>query len=207
MGIEAQGGKSIESISLSEAGDYSLFSLGGDLAIASVSAVVYLDIIEVDGVGIDPVKVQANLTFSPSGGLFELSTTGRMTSAIWNGELTIDVAEALQNQGITGNATKVSLTLTDTLAAASVPLTASHIGKSDLDIACGRGSRARDPGDVGRRPAGPVPDGRTTSARPPTGTYGPRALSRQRNSPDGSAAHRSITRPASAPPGGAGTKE
>jgi hypothetical protein len=135
MGIEALGGASIDEISLSEAGDYSLFNLGGPLAIASVSAVVYLDILEVDGVGIDPVKLQAKLIFSPSGGVFELSTNDWIPSTIWNGELTIDVTEALQNESIPGRATKVSLTLTDLLAAASGPQTASLINKSDLAIA------------------------------------------------------------------------
>jgi hypothetical protein len=135
MGIEALGGTSIEQISLSEAGDYTLFGLGSAAALASVSAAVYLDIIEVDGVAIDPVKVQANMVFSPSDGSFDIQADGPAVSAIWNGALVIDVAAALQSEGIVGDATAVTLTLSDMLAAASEPGAAAFINKSDLDIA------------------------------------------------------------------------
>lgn len=133
MTIEALGGGFIDEISLSEAGNYSLFS-GGALAKASVSAPVYLDILEVDGSSINPVKVRTQMIFSPSGGVFELSTFDWITTAPWTGELTIDVTEALQNAGIDGKATEVSLLLNDLLVAGGGPQTTSLINKTDLNI-------------------------------------------------------------------------
>ena len=134
MEIEAQGGKFIDSISLLEAGDYTLFGVPGAAALAWVSAAVYLDILEVDGIGIDPINVQANLIFSPSSGQFDLLTGGPALARIWNAELTIDVMQALQDKSIQGGATMVSLTLSNMLATASEPGAASFINKTDLDI-------------------------------------------------------------------------
>jgi hypothetical protein len=134
MGIAAQDGKSIDSISFSEAGDYTLFGVPGAAALAWVSAAVYLDILQVDGIGIDPINVQANLIFSPSSGQFDLLTGGPALARIWNAELTIDVTQALQDQNIQGGATKVSLILSNMLATASEPGAASFINKTDLDI-------------------------------------------------------------------------
>ena len=134
MGIEAQGSGVIDSISVLEAGDYTLFGVPDSVALASVSAAVYLDILEVDGIGIDPINVQANLVFSPTDGLFDLQTGGPALSRIWNGELVIDVAQALADNGIEGGASKVSLTLSNMLATANAPGAASFINKTDLDI-------------------------------------------------------------------------
>jgi hypothetical protein len=134
MGIEARAGGTIDSISLLESGDYTLFGLPGTLALASVSAAVYLDILEVDGIGIDPINLQANLIYSPSNGLFDLQTGGPALARIWNGELVIDVSQALADNGIEGGASKVSLTLSNMLATANGSGAASFINKTDLDI-------------------------------------------------------------------------
>ena len=72
MAIATQGGSSIDAIELLEAGDYTLIGAPGAGALALVSAAVYLDIVEVDGVGIDPISLQFELLFSPSGGQFDL---------------------------------------------------------------------------------------------------------------------------------------
>ena len=92
-------------------------------------------ILEVDGAGIDPINVQANMVFSPANGLFDLQSGGPALARIWNGELVIDVAQALADNGIEGGASKVSLTLSNMLATASEPGAASFINKTDLDIA------------------------------------------------------------------------
>ena len=134
MGIEAQGGGTIDSISLLEAGDYTLFGVPGTVALAAVSAAVYLDILEVDGIGIDPINVQANLVFSPTNGFFDFQTGGPALARIWNGELVIDVTQALADNNIAGGASKVSLTLSNMLASANESGAASFINKTDLDI-------------------------------------------------------------------------
>lgn len=134
MVIEAQGGAIIGTISLFEAGDYTLFGAPDSVALASVGAAVYLDILEVDGVGIDPINVLANLIFSPSNGLFDLQTGGPALARIWTGELVIDVTQALEDQDIEGAASKVSITLSNMLATANDSAAASFINKTDLGI-------------------------------------------------------------------------
>lgn len=134
MAIAAQGGSSIESISLSEAGDYTLLGVPGAAALASVSAAVYLDIVEVDGVGIDPINLRANPIFSPSNGQYALSPGESVLTGIWNGELTIDVTQALLDRGVPGAATEVWLTLSNVLATVTEPGAGSFINKTDLDI-------------------------------------------------------------------------
>ncbi len=135
MAIATQGGSFIDAIELLEAGDYTLIGAPGAAALALVSAAVYLDIVEVDGVGIDPISLQFELLFSPSGGQFDLSSGGPLLAGIWNGALMIDVAQALQDQEIHGGATKIWLTLSNVLATVSEPGAASFINKTDLDVA------------------------------------------------------------------------
>jgi hypothetical protein len=134
MDIEVLGNGIIDAITVLESGDYTLFGVPDATALASVRAAVYLDILEVDGKGIDPINVQANLVFTPSSGLFDLQTGGPALVEIWNGQLAIDVTQALENQSIQGGASKVSLTLSTMLASANAPGTASFINKADLDI-------------------------------------------------------------------------
>lgn len=134
MAIATQGGGSIDAIELLEAGDYTLIGVPGAPALASVSAAVYLDIVEVDGVGIDPISLQFEPVFSPSSGQFDLSTGGPLLAGIWNGALAIDVTQALRDRGIQGGATKVWLTLSNVLATLSGSDSASFINKTDLDI-------------------------------------------------------------------------
>jgi hypothetical protein len=132
--IATRGGRSIDAIELMEAGDYTLIGVPDGAALASVNASVYLDIVEVDGVGIDPISLQFEPVFSPSSGQLDLSAGGPFLAGIWNGALAIDVAQALRNRGIQGGATQVWLTLSNVLATASGPGSASFVNETDLDI-------------------------------------------------------------------------
>jgi hypothetical protein len=132
-GIEAQNGNSIDTISMSEAGTYTLFGMTEAAARASVGAIAFLNILEVDGIGITPINVQANLIFPSSSDEFVLPMGGE-AGGTWNGELTLDVTQALQDENIQGRATKVWLTVDDILFAMSDPGAESFIDKTDLDI-------------------------------------------------------------------------
>jgi hypothetical protein len=133
MEIEAQGSHSIDSISLSEAGAYTLVGPPG-AALAFVSAAVFVDILEVDEIGIDPINVRANLIFSPPSGQFDPLTGGPVPGSTWNGELAIDVTQALQDKNVQGGATKVWLTLSNLLVTMSDPGARSFINQTGLDI-------------------------------------------------------------------------
>ena len=110
-------------------------TLSGDTneAFAAVGAVYVLTILEVDGVAIDPVNRTLNMVFSPSDGDYFLSVDGILNALVWEGSLGVDVSAILDVEGIDGVATKVSLTLTNSLATASQAGTSAFIDKTQRD--------------------------------------------------------------------------
>lgn len=132
--VMAKPGQFIGSLLFSEAGDYTLGGTGGAGTFASVSAGFVIEVIEVDGVGINPVQFQASMTFSPSDGTYDLlndPATGQ-----WTGSLLADINAALINSNtpFVDGATKVTVTLDNTLATLSETDSQSHIEKTDFDI-------------------------------------------------------------------------
>lgn len=74
--IDAHAGSFIEKLMFSEAGDFSLSGFSND-AYADVSASFFVEVLEVDGVAIDPVNASTSMTFSPNAnGSFLLSVGG-----------------------------------------------------------------------------------------------------------------------------------
>src|SRR5580704_12513718 len=71
--IVALGGATIDQINVAEAGDYTL--AGGPAAVTtsvSVAAPVFLQIIQINGVGVSPIDVNTNVVFTPDGGNYNL---------------------------------------------------------------------------------------------------------------------------------------
>lgn len=132
--VEALQGNVITSMLFTEAGDYTLGGTGGAATFASVTADFVIEIIEVDGVGINPVQFQADMTFSPSDGNFDLANDP--ATGNWTGILNVDLNAALisENVPFVGGATKVSVTLDNTLATLSETDSQSHIEKRDFVI-------------------------------------------------------------------------
>ncbi len=121
----------LDLIDLNETGSYTLNGLSGN-ATADVSAIASVDILEVDGVPINTdVSFQQMFTFSPSGGSFSILEDGTGT-ATFSGGTVIDLDAALASAGIVGNATKIELLVTNTLAVASVSGTSARIEKDDF---------------------------------------------------------------------------
>jgi hypothetical protein len=138
--VVAKPGNGIEGITLSEAGNVTLLgnvAPGSMGTAAAVFAGGVLDIHEVDFVGIDHISVPFSLTFSPSGGTYFLGTDGGggpMFSSQWTGFVTLDVEAILVANGfaLDDDATKVSVNVTNTLAAVSQNATSALIGKNDV---------------------------------------------------------------------------
>lgn len=128
--IEALAGNAIPAVKIEEAGDYSLVGAGANTA-ASVTATFFLDIIEVDGVSIDPIKLQGSLDVS-GGGQYSPSPA----DGLWTGSKMFDIAAELvaNNVNYTLGATKVILTMDNTLATVSEAGTSALIAKKDLGI-------------------------------------------------------------------------
>lgn len=136
--ISAIGTNVIDSIFLSEAGDTSLARsiVSNEDAFTQVTANVFVDILEVDGSPINAINVSGQMSFTPSGGDYLLSTDGAGNPTFntsWSGNYFLDLGPILSANNITGDATKVSVALDNTLTASSGPNSSAFIAKKDFD--------------------------------------------------------------------------
>lgn len=139
MVVAAQG-KVINNLQFTEAGDT---TLGGspstDATFSSVTTDIFIDVIAIDGVNVPTIiNIQDSMTFTPSGGFFELNTDsggGFFYQTVWNGFVLIDIEQALIDQGIdfVNGATKINVAIDNTLSANSILGTSSFIKKKDFD--------------------------------------------------------------------------
>jgi len=134
MMIESIEGVGIGSLSFSEAGDTSLIGTGTAATATAVAATFFVEILEVDGVGIDPVSDIFMMSFSPSAGDFNLDDDGNLVGQAWTGSLLIDIQAMLDAVDIDGNATLVSLVFDNILTASAEDGTASVIAKKDSSV-------------------------------------------------------------------------
>jgi hypothetical protein len=124
----------IAQLMFEEVGDFTLN--GGGEATAMVGAAAFWSIVEIDGQAIQgPLpSSRANLTFDSgggaNGGVYTLpGDAGAATT--WAGSLVIDVNEFLRSEGIDGRATKLELSLDNTLSTFADGLSSSFIKKKE----------------------------------------------------------------------------
>lgn len=133
--MESISGYFIDEIKFDEAGDFTLTGLSGT-AFASVTANFFLDILEVDGVGINPINIATPMVFTPSNGDFDLINDGPgpLVNGTWSGTLMVDIEQALIDNNIpyVNGATKVSVTFDNTLTTLSEAGTSAFIAKKDV---------------------------------------------------------------------------
>jgi hypothetical protein len=132
--IKANAGNAIPTIQFSEQGDFSLIGVGTAATTVDVSATFFIDIINVDGVGIGSLSTSATMTFSPV-------ASGTMTlpgypgsGQLWSGVFSFDVNAFLTANSIPylSGATEIKVTLDNTLYAFSEAGTAAFIAKKDF---------------------------------------------------------------------------
>ena len=136
--VEAKPGTAIPTLRIHEAGDTTLAGFGSNATFTSVVTHLFVEIYEVDGVGIDNINLQGDINFSPSGGDFGLGTDGSggpTFSTSWYGQITFSLGQALTDAGISyeRGATKVSVNLDNVLVALSEDGTTSVIAKKDFE--------------------------------------------------------------------------
>lgn len=124
--VVANQGSVINNFLFSEAGDTTLAGLpSADFAVTSVSAPVFVNIVEIDGVSVAPISLSQSLVFTPSNGDYVLSVDGSPVTftynTIWNGTTSFDINQALTDAGASfvDGATKINVTLDNTLTASS----------------------------------------------------------------------------------------
>jgi hypothetical protein len=135
--VRAKPNQSIANLTIEEFGDVTLAgiaALGSQTTFASVSTSVFIDIVEINGIGINPIKLQKSLSFSPSGGTYGLGTDGGggpIYSDLWNGSLLVNFVQELADLNIPGVVTKINVNLDNTLVAISQTGTTALIAKKD----------------------------------------------------------------------------
>jgi hypothetical protein len=122
----------IKKLQFSEFGDYSLYGNGTASTSAQVMTTLFIRVTHVDGGAITPVTFTANMLFSPSDGSYNLIDDHGI-GVLWQGGIVYDVTAALQRAGYLGEATKLDLTLDNTLVAMSEAGTVAYIKKKQLN--------------------------------------------------------------------------
>ena len=128
--IQADSGSFIDDILLREAGDTTLASFNS-FAATAVTATVFIDIFEIDGISVNNINAQAMMVFT-NGGEFETNDEGNGTH-IWTGALLIDLDQIIADSGGNGQATRVQLNLDNTLIAFAESGASARIEKKDVD--------------------------------------------------------------------------
>lgn len=134
MTIRAIGDNRVEKIRFAEWGDYTLGGSSNGTADTNVAvaAAMFIRITEIDGVGVQPITLTANLTFDPSDGVYNL-VDDRGTAVIWNGSVELDITAAILEAGRVGKATCVDFSMDNTLMAFSEAGTVAHIKKKQME--------------------------------------------------------------------------
>lgn len=132
--ITSKPGTSFGTITLTEAGDYSIFSALGNTALASVVAPVFIDIVEVDNVALSPaVTITTGLTFN-GGGVYT-TAGGLPVDGTFNGVLNVDLLAELASRNISvrNGVTKANVALDNRLRAIAGLGSDAFIAKKDAD--------------------------------------------------------------------------
>ncbi|WP_146571886.1 PEP-CTERM sorting domain-containing protein [Botrimarina hoheduenensis] len=139
MMIVAKPGKVLDNLRFTEAGDTTLAGNPASFTTASsVTNEVFIDVVEVDGMPISGFNIQAQMTFTPSGGTYSMAQDSNgfpIFSTDWSGSVDVDIAQALLNEGIAFQfgVTKINVTLDNTLTAVASDGGSSFIKKKDFD--------------------------------------------------------------------------
>ena len=131
LSIDAQTGSFIDDVLLTEAGDTTLSSFLNAFAATQVTATVFIDIFEINGVAVNNINGNAQMVFTQNG-QFESNDEGYGTH-IWTGSLLIDLDQIIANAGGSGRATLVEINLNNTLVAFAASGAVARIEKKDID--------------------------------------------------------------------------
>lgn len=131
MLIAAMPGHDIDSITITEQGDYTLAGAKKSAGTyVSVVGTVVLTVLNVDGQPISPMAVTMSLVYAPSSGDFNLRDDAK--NGPWAGSTSIDVDRILAEANIHGEVTLLSLSLENILTAVSETGTSVLIKKKGV---------------------------------------------------------------------------
>jgi hypothetical protein len=127
----------IQNISFQEGGGLSVAGFGDNGTFVDVGAIGFVQVHAVDGNPINVVTIPFDMQFNfgaGGNGTWRLGTEGIVNGFLWTGSELIDINQELTNRGIpfVGGATKLSVSLDNSLLAQSQPLAGSFIDKKDF---------------------------------------------------------------------------
>ena len=129
--IQADPGSFIDDILLSEAGDTTISSFLNAFGATQVTATVFIDIFEIDGISVNNINFNTQMTFS-NGGAFDTDVDGTGTF-IWTGSLLVDLDQIIADNNASGLATRVGINMNNTLIAFAESGATARIEKKDVD--------------------------------------------------------------------------
>jgi hypothetical protein len=137
--IEAKPGQAINNINFAEGGGLGVSGFGTDSTFVDVSAIGFIQVHDVDGVGINVQTIQMDMPFNfgvGGNGTWRLGTEGSVNGFLWTGSMLFDINQELANRGINFNlgATKISVSLDNLLLAQSEPQSGAFIDKKNFEL-------------------------------------------------------------------------
>lgn len=135
--IMAAPGASLNDITITEFGDYSLGGLVGSQATAQVGAAFFWTVLEVDNIPVSLSTQATNLILGtgagPNGGVYNRPGDDG-TAVIWNGVAQVNLGGYLASEMIDGAVTKLRLTFDNTLQTSAESGSNAFIKKKSIDI-------------------------------------------------------------------------
>jgi hypothetical protein len=119
LAIQAKPGLHIPYVDFAERGDYTLVGFNGD-AMATVSALFVVNIVEIDGTSVNVIALNRSMTFTPQGQYLLSNGVGPIQQGVWEGQLRIDLDGALADRSISGHVTRVTIVADNTLTTATL---------------------------------------------------------------------------------------
>jgi len=131
----ANSNQTIPVLNLKETGAVTLTGniANGGYATAGVGMAVFYHIRAIDGVAINGPQGSLNMTFTPTGGIYDLAN-GELNNQQWTGQLQINFDSILASKSISGHATSVEITFDNTLSAANLNGAFASIEKQFVEI-------------------------------------------------------------------------
>lgn len=119
LDILATAGQQIDSIEITEGLDWALQSISLDplsFAAATVSASIFIDIVEINGVTVNGINANAVVAYTPATSPF-IEGFGLQSGIITGTTGAIDIQGIVASAGVLGDATRVRISLDNTLTA------------------------------------------------------------------------------------------
>jgi hypothetical protein len=130
--IQSTAGNFIPTIQFSESGDYTLLGSGTANTRVWVGLAYFVDVLEVNGAPVTVPTLSGSGVFAPLSGDYNLVNPGPTFLGLWTGGANIDVSAHLAANNISGQATRVRVTVDNQLVAVSEAGTVAFIKKKEI---------------------------------------------------------------------------